>query len=329
MNGACITTTIFTHPCHVKATSLLRRGAGARTIFHITATRRSLFVPSPPNLSGQHSRFCHLTQALRSDFRGLTKGVGVGVGDASTQEEVKNILRLAERASMWREVIYTNFLTPPILMESMMALEKFSDVKVVAHGGYPQAERCRLSFSHPDVLVNPSDVVAAFSITGNFGFKPCSHGDFLGSILGTGITREKLGDLILKGEKGAQVLIVPELLDFVTSSLDQVATVYVSCTKIPLDAIEYEPPRTKTFISIEASLRVDAVASAGFKISRSKLSDMISKGDVRVNWKTITKNGTILKTGDMISVTGKGRLKIGEIDSTKKGKYAIELILYL
>lgn len=33
--------------------------------------------------------------------------------------------------------------------------------------------------------------------------------------------------------------------------------------------------RTKSFKTVEASLRVDALASAGFKISRSKLVDLI------------------------------------------------------
>jgi RNA-binding protein YlmH len=28
--------------------------------------------------------------------------------------------------------------------------------------------------------------------------EPCSHGDFLGAILGTGITREKVGDILLQ-----------------------------------------------------------------------------------------------------------------------------------
>jgi len=36
------------------------------------------------------------------------------------------------------------------------------------------------------------------SITGNFSFDSCSHGDFLGAILGTGIAREKLGDILLQ-----------------------------------------------------------------------------------------------------------------------------------
>ncbi|KNA11588.1 hypothetical protein SOVF_133780 isoform C [Spinacia oleracea] len=116
------------------------------------------------------------------------------------------------------------------------------------------------------------------------------------------------------------------------SSLDKVGTrvgkVPVSCTLIPLEELEYEPPSTKTLKTVESSLRVDAIASAGFKISRSKFSDLISKGDVRINWNTVTKNGATLRTGDMVSVSGSGRLKIGEIITTKKGKYAVELIRY-
>ena len=37
---------------------------------------------------------------------------------------------------------------------------------------------------------------------------------------------------------------------------------------------------------------------------------LCSNGDVCVNWTPITKNGTALKTGDMVSVRGKGRLKV-------------------
>ncbi|KAH9802643.1 S4 RNA-binding domain-containing protein [Citrus sinensis] len=266
-----------------------------------------------------------LIQAVKGNFDDLLKGVG----DKNAIEEVKHILEMARRASSRREVLHSDFLTPPVLKESMMALEKLADVKAVAQGGYPQAERCRLSVGHPEALTSDPDIVAALSITGNFGFQPCSHGDFLGSILGTGIAREKIGDIILQGEKGAQFLVVPELADYLITSLEKVGNVSVSCTRIPLLALEYEPPRTKSFKTIEASLRVDALASAGFKLSRSKLVNLISNGDVRVNWTTVTKNGTTLRTGDIVSVSGKGRIKIGEINSTRKGKFAVELIQYL
>lgn len=85
----------------------------------------------------------------------------------------------------------------------------------------------------------------------------------------------------------------------------------------------------KVIKSVEASLRVDALASAGFKISRSKLVELISSGDVRVNWKDVTKNGQSVKTGDVISVHQKGRLEVGDIVTTKKGRYAVELLRYM
>ncbi|KAK9152784.1 hypothetical protein Sjap_000264 [Stephania japonica] len=277
---------------------------------------------SVDNISG----ICHVVHALKGhDTDVLLKGVG----DKNTVEAVKRILEMARRASSRREVLHTDFITPPILQESMMALEKLANVKAVAVGGYPQAERCRLSVGHSEVMTTNPDIVAAMSISGNFGFQSCSHGDFLGAILGTGITREKLGDIILQGDKGAQILVDPELVNFLITSLDKVGNVTVSCSKIPLLALEYEPPRTKSSKAVEASLRVDALASAGFKISRSKLVDLISNGDVRVNWAPVTKNGTTLKTGDIVSVSGKGRLKIGEINTTRKGKFAVELIQYL
>ncbi|CAM8992202.1 unnamed protein product [Rhodiola kirilowii] len=273
------------------------------------------------------SGMCNLAQAVKGDVDVLLQGLG----DKSSSEDVKRILEMARRASSRREVLHTDFLTPPVAKESMQIIEKLADVKAVAQGGYPQAERCRISVGHPEALTSDPDVVAALSITGNFGFQPCSHGDFLGAILGTGIAREKLGDIILpgNGEKGAQILIVPELVDFIITSLDKVGNVPVSCKKLPLLALEYEPARTKSFKAVEASLRVDAVASAGFKISRTKLGNLISSGDVRVNWSTVTKNGFPLKTGDIVSVSGLGRIQIGEINETRKGKFAIEIIKFI
>ncbi|KAF8024069.1 hypothetical protein BT93_F1317 [Corymbia citriodora subsp. variegata] len=287
------------------------------------ATRRFSPLLSPYGHSA--SQMCHLAQAVKRNEDDLLKGLG----DKNVIEEVKHILEMAKRASSRNIVLHTDFLTPPVQKESMLLLEKLADIKAIAQGGYPQAERCRISVGHIETLTSEPDIVAAVSITGNFSFDSCSHGDFLGAILGTGIAREKLGDILLQGERGAQILIVPELVDFIIATLDKVGNVPVSCTRIPLLALEFEPPRTKSFRSVEASLRVDALASAGFKMSRSKLATLISNGDVRVNWTTVTKNGTTLKSGDIVSVSGQGRLKIGEIIRTRKGKFAVEIIRYL
>ncbi|CAA7013807.1 unnamed protein product [Microthlaspi erraticum] len=304
------------------------RTVAASSYLHTTPKTLITNCSVPASFPLRHSalrRRSQAAEAIKGDVDFLLKGVG----DQSVAKEVKQVLEMARRAASRREVLHTDFLTPPIVKESVSVLGKLADVKIVAQGGYPEAERCRISIGHPDVLTSDPDTVAALSITGNFGFQHCSHGDFLGSILGTGISREKLGDILIQEDKGAQILIVPELVDFIVSALDKVGNVSVTCSKIPLLALEYEPPRTNSFKTVEASLRIDAVASAGFKISRSKLVDLISSGDVRVNWATVTKNGTIVKTGDVVSVSGKGRLKIGEINETKKGKFAVEIIRYL
>ncbi|XP_030511950.1 putative RNA-binding protein YlmH isoform X2 [Rhodamnia argentea] len=299
-----------------KAQWIARRAVQALSHPHPRAQPRAirfrrLSYPSTPRFSpflspyGQSaSQMCHLAQAVKRNEDDLLNGFG----DKNAIEEVKHVLEMKE---------------------SMLLLEKLADIKAIAQGGYPQAERCRISIGHIETLTSEPDIVGAVSITGNFSFDSCSHGDFLGAILATGIARDKLGDILLQGERGAQILIVPELVDFIMATLDKVGNVPVSCTRIPLLALEFEPPRTKSFRSVEASLRVDALASAGFKISRSKLAVLISNGDVRVNWTTVTKNGTTLKSGDIVSVSGQGRLKIGEIITTRKGKFAVELIRYL
>ena len=39
---------------------------------------------------------------------------------------------------------------------------------------------------------------------------------------------------------------------------------------------------------------------------------LFSAGDVRVNWAPVLKNGVTLKSGDVVSVSGMGRLKVIE-----------------
>ena len=37
---------------------------------------------------------------------------------------------------------------------------------------------------------------------------------------------------------------------------------------------------------------------------------LFNSGDVRVNWSLVTKSGATLKAGDVVSVSGLGRLKV-------------------
>ncbi len=249
----------------------------------------------------------------------LLKGV-------ENREEMTRIIDQAEIAVKTWEVVVSDFFSPPVVAEVENAFSRLTDVEIVVWGGYPQAERRRIGINRPEIpLEQPQIPLAALDIAGNFLFDPANHRDFLGAILGTGIVRDKIGDIIVLGERGGQVIVVPELVEFLETSLTQVRSVPVKTQRIELSELKIRPPKTKEMTTVEASMRLDAIASAGFGMSRSKMSDAINKGDVRVNWKEITQSSYNVNPGDLIAVRGKGRLEVGEVAITKKQRYRIQL----
>lgn len=246
------------------------------------------------------------------------------------RDALARILDQAEQAIKTWEIVVTDFLSPPERMEAEGLFQRLTDVHILGWGGYPQAERQRLAIARSDLPLDQSHIpLSLINVAGNFMFDPATHRDFLGSLLGTGLVRNKVGDIIVLGERGAQVIVVPELADFLTLHLTQVRSVPVKTQVVPWEELKVRPPKTKELTTVEASLRLDAVASAGFGMSRSKMADLITAGDVRVNWKTITQSSHNLASGDLVAIRGKGRLSIGEVAVTKKERYRITLTRYL
>jgi photosystem II S4 domain protein len=242
------------------------------------------------------------------------------------RDSAARILDRAEQAIKTWDIALTDFLSPPELFEAQQMLSRLTEIEHLSWGGYPQAERQRLAIARSELPLDQSQVeIAALNIAGNFLFDPATHRDFLGALLGTGLVRDKVGDIIVLGERGAQALVVPELVDFLTLNLTQVRSVPVKTQPVDLSEFKVREPRKKEMTTVEASLRLDAIASAGFGMSRSKMVDLITSGDVRVNWKEIAQASHQLKASDLIAIRGKGRLEVGEIAITKKGRYRIHL----
>ncbi|MCU0518892.1 MAG: photosystem II S4 domain protein [Oscillatoria sp. Prado101] len=253
----------------------------------------------------------------------LLKGV-------ENREGVARAIDQAEQAIKTWEVVCTDFLSPPVLAETQQVFKRLTEVQAIAWGGYPQAERQRLAIARSELPLEQSQVaVSALEIAGNFLFDTATHRDFLGAMLGCGIVREKTGDIIVLGERGAQAIVVPEMLEFLEMNLKQVRSVPVKTQRIDLSELKVKEPKKKELTTVEASMRLDALASAGFGMSRSKMVDLIAGGDVRVNWKEITQASYILKPGDLVAIRGKGRLEIGEMSVTKKDRYRVGLTRYM
>lgn len=216
---------------------------------------------------------------------------------------IARVIDQAEQAIKTWEITYTDFLSPPELAEAKRIFSRLTEVQLVTGGGYPQAERQRIAIARAEIPLDESSVaVEAIDISGNFLFDTATHRDFLGSMLGTGIVREKTGDIIVLGERGAQAVVVPELVEFLEMNLKQVRSVPVKTQRIELSELKIRPPQKKELTTVEASLRLDAVASAGFGMSRSKMVSLIDGGDVRVNWKDISQASYQVKSADRKSV---------------------------
>ena len=245
---------------------------------------------------------------------------------SENKETLARIIDRAEQAIRTWEPIATDFLSPPELLEAQTAFAKLTDIHTIAGGGYPQAERQRMVIARSEIPLEGEKVpLSALSIAGNFLFDTASHRDFLGSLLGTGLVRDKVGDIIVLGERGAQAIVVPELVEFLSSALNQVRSVPVKTGLMELSELRVREPKKKEMTTVEASMRLDAIASAGFGMSRSKMADMISAGDVRINWKPVTQTSHKVQTGDLVAIRGKGRLEIGEVAITKKERYRVQL----
>ncbi|MBD2000522.1 photosystem II S4 domain protein [Leptolyngbya sp. FACHB-541] len=246
------------------------------------------------------------------------------------RDSAARVIDQADQAIKTWEVVCTDFLSPPELAEVQQMFARLTEVQLLAWGGYPQAERQRVAIARPEIPLDQSQVaIAALDIAGNFLFDSATHRDFLGALLGTGLVRDKVGDIIVLGERGGQAIVVPELVEFLEMSLTQVRSVPVKTRQIDLSELKIREPKKKELTTVEASLRLDAVASAGFGMSRSKMAEMISGGDVRVNWKDVTQPSHQLKSGDLVAIRGKGRLEIGEVAVTKKERYRVQLTRFV
>lgn len=150
----------------------------------------------------------------------------------------------------------------------------------------------------------------------------------MGAILSCGITRAKMGDIHIF-PSGGQVLMLREVSESVAGSLTDVKNATVSTSVLDVSAFEMPERRVKEVMTVESSMRLDSVASAGFKMSRTKMADLAKGGLVRVNYADVKQVAKSLKVDDVVSVRGVGKLKIMQCEMTSKGRFRVLMNRYI
>ena len=159
--------------------------------------------------------------------------------------------------------------------------------------------------------------------------KALGHRDYLGALMGEGIKREKVGDILVH-EKGAQIIVASELADYLAENFRQVGSVNVLVKKSQISALGSTEIRTISLKFTVSSPRIDNIVSGVFGISRKDAVSVISHGKVFVSGREITKPDFALKGGEKIVLRGKGKaIYNGVTGTSKKGKLYIDVEKYI
>ncbi len=218
--------------------------------------------------------------------------------------------------------VVTDFLTPVFLSSILSDLERYYNLfDVVTYGGFDDAERRCIVFNSDDIGYYEIEVL---KISTNTKFnKSLEHRAVLGSILGLGINRSKVGDIVFENDV-CYVFVKNEILDYIIYNLE-----FVGKSKVKVEQATYTPSSTETVEQLKtttvSSLRVDTIVASVTNNSRSEVKKLFEKELVLINWRVCDNSSYIVKEGDIITVRKFGRIKLEKVKGlSKKGKYIIE-----
>ncbi len=246
----------------------------------------------------------------------------------------------AETLRTW-EPRWTPFLDPWVRREAEARLGGLSDLHLSAEGGYSGAVRRRLLLRRLETVAPESEGDGAESpgaasplaaglvgleISGNFLFDPATPAEMREGLHQAGAAPGEVGDLWLRGDRGAQGVMTDTLAAWLDGCLGQVRSVEVRFESRPLAELRCPPERVpRNLQTVEASLRLDAVASAGFGVSRSRLAEWIRQGGLRVDWRPVLSPSQLVKPGQSIQLEGRGELVIRGATPTQRGRWRIDM----
>lgn len=242
------------------------------------------------------------------------------------------ILDKIENVYKTNKIQYTDFCD----MSQIELVQKFikrQDVEnYILYGGFEGAER-KIFVFYPEkfneqvVEKNLTNIVQIIRIklpddlNGKY-----THRDYLGAVMKLGIKREKVGDIVVDSE-GADIIVDKEISKFLLENLGELTRFSKSNITLEnikdLRKVEIKKEELEIIVS---SLRMDNVISELARCSRNKALDIINMERVFVNFQVETKKTKQIKSGDIVTIRGKGRFYIKEIlGQTKSGRTIIKI----
>lgn len=246
-----------------------------------------------------------------------------------------------ERACEQCVLTFTNFLDASSQLTVSEKIKNDLQVTACLFGGFDGAER-RAMFFFPFyygfktqeectrfLLDNPEECPLTCLSFKKDKFSEASHRDYLGALMGLGIRRELLGDIIVRSD-GCDVIVMKRLAPFLSENFKKAGRAALTCEEIDLRSLrEFSATGGEEIFITASSLRLDAVLAAVFNLSRSKAALAVTQGSVFVNDKLAQKPDMPLKLHDKLVLRKKGRAFIcSEQGLSAKGKIKLTVSKY-
>ena len=248
-------------------------------------------------------------------------------------DDMKLLLSKADDAVTISENKYmvktVGFLTPAERVFIEKNCKRPIDGRIVFFGGYDEAERT-LMMVIPEYIDDEEakTEVSALLIKAR-NLREMSHRDFLGSLMGLGIKREMVGDILVFEDK-CIIFVRTEIQEYIISNLGKIGRNGIEIQGCMPEEIEIPKRKTEQIDGTVAGVRLDSVLAVALKTSRSRCAEIIQGGLVSLNWEETENVSKNLSEGDIISVRGKGRFRVSRIGGlTKKGRYSISVERYI
>ena len=198
-------------------------------------------------------------------------------------------------------------------------------VQFFSYSYIENSERARCLIAPEYYVFNPEDFeLSLLKVHYQQKFNTLTHSKVLGTLLGEGINRKYLGDIIVN-QTGIYFETTKAMKEYLILNIQKMG-------KVPVQLVESQEKTLclQNDYSIEnttiSSFRLDNIVATVYNISRQRAKEYIQKECVQVNYAIIAQPDFQISCDDLISVRRYGRCYLTEIDEqkTKKNRFRIQ-----
>ena len=252
--------------------------------------------------------------------------------NSNYKKETEELINIANLAYKHWETYWTGFNSTYVCEEILKDFENLNDFKFFIYGGFSSSQRSRIACFRGDNIPEEDALKSNFpaqgiKINGNFLFDNATQDDFRSLLIENGVNQIKVGDIWTIGDRGAQGIIDNLDVKHLDEKIFYLRDVKVKVNVVGIDELQIPSGRSKKLVNtVEASTRLDAIASAGFRVSRTKIIERIENGMLRLNGSKVNKPTINLKIGDKLELENKGFIEILNLEITKRERWKVKLL---